>query len=74
MAVPIQVAVLWAVQNGYFDDVNVEEIKNSQAAIATFLEDRKPDLLTKITTAGQVNEEVKANLKAALDEFKSANK
>ena len=54
--------------------MNVEEIKNSQAAIATFLEDRKPDLLTKITTAGQVNEEVKANLKAALDEFKSANK
>ena len=28
----------------------------------------------QITTAGQVNDEVKANLKAALDEYKSANK
>ena len=56
------------------DDVDVDEVKNSQASIATFLQDRKADLLTQITTAGQVNDEVKANLKAALDEYKSANK
>ncbi len=74
VSVPIQVAVLWAVQNGYFDDVDVEEVKNSQASIGTFLQDRKADLLTQITTAGQINDEVKANLKAALDEYKSANK
>ncbi len=74
VSVPIQVAVLWAVQNGYFDDVDVEEVKNSQASIATFLQDRKADLLVQITTAGQVNDEVKANLKAALDEYKAANK
>ena len=74
VAVPVQVAVLWAVQNGYFDDVDVEELKNTQASIATFLQDRKADLLNKITTEGQVNDEVKADLKAALDEYKSANK
>jgi len=74
VSVPIQVAILWAVQNGYFDDVDEDEVKNSQASIATFLQDRKADLLTQITTAGQVNDEVKANLKAALDEYKSANK
>ena len=74
VSVPVQVAVLWAVQNGYFDDVDVEKVKNAQASIATFLQDRKADLLTQITTAGQVNDEVKANLKAALDEYKSANK
>ena len=74
VSVPIQVAVLWAVQNGYFDDVDVDEVKNSQASIATFLQDRKAALLKQITTAGQVNDEVKANLKAALDEYKSANK
>ena len=71
---PVQVAVLWAVQNGYFDDVDVEEVKNAQASIATFLQDRKADLLKQITTEGQVNDEVEANLKAALDEYKSANK
>ena len=74
VAVPVQVAVLWAVQNGYFDDVEVDELKNDQASIATFLQDRKADLLNKITTEGQVNDEVKDALKAALDEYKSANK
>jgi len=74
VSVPVQVAVLWAVQNGYFDDVDVEEVKNAQASIATFLQDRKADLLKQITTEGQVNDEVEANLKAALDEYKSANK
>mgnify|MGYP000333081585 FL=1 len=74
VAVPVQVCILWAVQNGYFDDVKVDDLKNSQAAITTFLQDRKADLLKQITTVGQVNDEVKANLKAALDEYKSANK
>lgn len=74
MAVPVQVCILWAVQNGYFDDVKVDDLKNSQAAITTFLQDRKADLLKKITTVAKVNDEVKADLKAALDEYKSANK
>ena len=74
VSVPVQVAILWAVQNGYFDDVDVEEVKNTQASIATFLEDRKADLLSKIFTEGQVNDEVKDALKTALDEYKSSNK
>ncbi len=36
--------------------------------------DGKADLLKKITAVAQVNDEVKADLKAALDEYKSANK
>ena len=74
VAVPVQVCILWAVQNGYFDDVEVDDLKNSQAAITTFLQDRKADLLKKIIAVAQVNDEVKADLKAALDEYKSANK
>jgi F-type H+-transporting ATPase subunit alpha len=74
VSVPIQVAILWAVQNGYFDDVEVDDLKDSQASITTYLQDRKADLLTKITTVGELNDEVKADLKAALDEYKSANK
>ena len=74
VAVPVQGCGLWSVQNGYFDDVEVDDLKNSQAALTTFLQDRKADLLKKITSVAQVNDEVKADLKAALDEYKSANK
>jgi len=73
VSVPIQVSILWAVQNGYFDDVEVDDLKAAQASITTYLQDRKADLLIQIATVGELNDEVKAGLKAALDEYKSAN-
>ena len=39
-----------------------------------FLQDRKADLLKKSQRLPKANDEVKADLKAALDEYKSANK
>ena len=74
VAVPVQVVILWAVQNGYFDDVDVDEVRDAQDSIATFLQDRKADLVKKIITVGEMSDEIKADLKAALDEYKSANK
>jgi len=71
--VPIQVALLWGVQNGYFDDVDVEKVKDAQESITTFLQDRKADVLAQIASVGEMNDEVTATLKAALDEYKSAN-
>ena len=46
--VEVQVGVIWAVQNGYVDDVPVERIKEFQAGWTDFLTTRKADLLTKI--------------------------
>ena len=40
--------MIWAVQNGYVDDVPVERIKEFQAGWTEFLTTRKADLLTKI--------------------------
>src|SRR6187455_387727 len=46
--VEVQVAVIWAVQNGYVDDVAVETIKAFQAAWTDFLVTRKPEILARI--------------------------
>jgi F-type H+-transporting ATPase subunit alpha len=72
--VPAQVSILWAVQNGYFDDVGVDDLKKAQDSITSFLQDRKADLLAKIATEGKLDDATEADLKAALDEYKSANK
>src|SRR5213082_3756725 len=48
--VEIQAAILWAVQNNFFDDVAVDKIKDFQAKLTDFLTTRKADLLTKIRT------------------------
>ncbi|MDC0218376.1 F0F1 ATP synthase subunit alpha [Verrucomicrobia bacterium] len=74
VSVPVQVSILWAVQNGYFDDVAVEEMDATQDAITAYLQDRKANLLSKITTEGKLDDATEAELKSAIEDFKSANK
>src|SRR3954464_6776840 len=68
IAVEVQVAVIWAVQNGYVDSVPVERIKEFQAGWTEFLTTRKTDLLTKISAEKSLSDELKAALKAAADQ------
>src|SRR5512134_3855674 len=70
IAVEVQVAVIWAVQNGYVDDVPVERIKEFQAGWTDFLTTRKADVLGKIAQEKALSKELTAELKAASDHFK----
>ena len=54
--------------------VDVDDLKKAQDSITSFLQDRKADLLTKISTEGKLDDSTEADLKAALDDYKSANK
>ena len=60
--VEVQVAVLWAVQNGYLDDVPVEGIKESQAAWTDFLTTRRAELLQRIAKEKALSDELTAEL------------
>lgn len=68
--VEVQVAVIWAVQNGYVDDVPVDRIKEFQAKLTDFLSTRKPDLLRKIAQEKAISDALKDELKATTDQFK----
>jgi F-type H+-transporting ATPase subunit alpha len=68
--VEVQIAVIWAVQNGYVDDVPVDRIKPFQAEWTDFLTTRKADLLRKIGEQKAISDELKGELKAAADQFK----
>jgi F-type H+-transporting ATPase subunit alpha len=68
--VEVQVAVIWAVQNGYVDDVPVERIKEFQARLTEFLNTRKAELLGKIAREKTISDALKAELKEAADQFK----
>jgi len=68
--VEIQVAVIWAVQNGYVADVAVERVKEFQAKFTEFLSTRKATLLERITNQKALNNDLVAALKAASEEFK----
>jgi proton translocating ATP synthase, F1 alpha subunit len=68
--VEVQVAVLWAVQNGYVDDVPVERIKDFQARLTEFLTLRKAELLQKIAQEKVLSDALVAELKTVIDSFK----
>src|SRR5882672_6152653 len=70
VAVEAQVAVLWAVQNGYFDDVPVERIKDCQEKLTDYLASRKAELMARIAKEKALNDALTAELKSALTEFK----
>src|SRR4249920_376853 len=70
IAVEVQVAVIWAVQNGFVDDVPVERVKEFQAGLTEFLTTQKQDLLAKIAAEKALSDALTAELKAAADQFK----
>jgi len=68
--VEVQVAVIWAVQNGYVDDVPIERVKEFQAEWTDFLTTRHGELLQTIGQQKVVSTEIAAALKTAADQFK----
>jgi F-type H+-transporting ATPase subunit alpha len=74
IAVELQVAVLWAVQNGFLDDVAVEKIQQFQDKLGDFLRTRKGDLMKRIAKEKALNDETSAALKSAVTEFKQTQR
>jgi F-type H+-transporting ATPase subunit alpha len=72
LATEVMVAVLWAMQNGFLDDVAVEKIKDFQLKLQDFLTTRKEAVLGKIRDKGAIDDDITADLKAAVGEFKTA--
>src|SRR6187399_1961105 len=72
VAVDVQVGVIWAIQNGYVDQVPVERIKEFEAAWTDFLVTRKPQILEQILKQKAISPELAAELKAAATLFKDS--
>ena len=71
ISVEEQVAVMWAMQNGYVDPVPVERVKEFQTKLQDYLQTRKESLLRSIREKKQIDEELESQLKSALEEFKT---
>jgi F-type H+-transporting ATPase subunit alpha len=66
-----QVAVMWAMQNGYIDPIPVERVKEFQVKLQDWLSTRKEVLLTSIRDKKALDEDLEKELRGALDEFTS---
>ena len=66
-----QVAVLWAMQNGYLDSIPVDKVKDFQVKLQDYLRTRKESVLTAIVSKKALDKDLEKELGAAVDEFKS---
>lgn len=69
MAIELQVAVLWAMQNNYFDAIAVDKLKDFQTKLMEFYTTRHDTLLTAIRSKGAIDDSIAADLKAAVTTF-----
>ena len=72
LATEVQVAALWAMQNGFLDDVAVDKVKDFQLKLQDYLTTRKEALLGKIRDKGAIDDDITTDLKAAVGEFKTS--
>jgi F-type H+-transporting ATPase subunit alpha len=70
VSVEAQAAILWTVQNNFFDDVPVDKVKDFQLKLSQYFHTRKPELLDKILKEKAISDALVAELKAAVTEFK----
>jgi F-type H+-transporting ATPase subunit alpha len=67
-----QVLVIWAATNGFVDDVAVEDVRRFETGLLKFVENSHPGLLAAIAEKKSLTDEIKADLKQALEDFKDA--
>src|SRR5690348_6941110 len=66
-----QVAVMWAMQNGFIDEVPVDRVKEFQLKLQDWLQTRKEALLRSIRDKKQLDGDLESQLKSAMGEFKT---
>ena len=72
--VEVQVALLWTLQNDFFDDIDTTDIVAAAGSLEEYLETGKRDLLDKILNKKKIDDEVEAELKDAVASWKSTYK
>lgn len=65
-----QVLIIFAANNGFIDDYPVASLKRYEQELNTFFDTRKAALLTDLKEKKAIDDSLKANLIAALNEFK----
>ncbi len=63
---------LFAVNEGYLDDVPPEKIGDFEASLHTFMKSEHRELMEQINRDGDWNDEIASQLKSALDAFKQS--
>jgi len=62
---------LFAANEGFIDDVEVAKVGDFEAAMLAYIRSEKTDFLDGLNESGDFNDEIAAEMKSALEDFKS---
>jgi len=72
MSLEKEVGILYAVTNGYLDDVPIEKIAAFEQGFHRFMETNHPEINQLILTDKEIKPETEEQLKSAILEFKKS--
>jgi F-type H+-transporting ATPase subunit alpha len=64
---------LYAVDNGYVDDVEVNKVVAFEAGLHDYLRSSEKELMDEINSTGAYNDDIEAGIKKAIETFKANN-
>ena len=70
----IQCGIIWAMQNGFFNDMPVKSVQAAAASLQTHLETAKPGILAKIRLGNKIEKDGEAELKSACETWRRSFK
>jgi len=70
MSMVEQVAVLFAATQGFIDDVPVEAIRKFEQEFLRYMKDRKADVMKELLDKKAIDDDLKAKLTQAIEDFK----
>ena len=70
----IQCGIIWAMQNGFFNDMPVKSVQAAAASLQAHLETAKPAILAKIRLGNKIEKDGEAELKAACETWRRSFK
>ena len=70
----IQCGIIWAMQNGFFNDMPVKSVQAASASLQAHLETAKPAILAKIRLGNKIEKDGEAELKSACETWRRSFK
>ena len=70
--VEVQTALIWSVQNGYYDSIDVNQVVKATSSLREFFETRGSKTMDQIRSGKQLTEAIEGDLAQLLNEWQTA--
>tara|TARA_B100000029_G_scaffold516425_1_gene629734 strand:+ start:12658 stop:14169 length:1512 start_codon:yes stop_codon:yes gene_type:complete len=71
LSVEEQVVSLYALSNGFLDDVEVEKVLTFEKEFLAFMRSNHNDILSEISSSGEISDSIEEKLNESINEFKT---